>query len=77
MLNLNVGGRNLTLLLAQVNLMDDGPSFLSCFPFYVPILATIVPLVNDATSWHWYSGALAGGVVGMLFAIVQYEAHGE
>ena len=65
---------------ARLTAMDDRPTFLRCFLFYVPILATLgalVPIVNVPTSWHWYSGALAGGLVGVLFAIVQYEAHGE
>jgi hypothetical protein len=59
--------------------MDGRPTFLRCFLFYVPILGTLgalVPIVSEPTSWHWYSCALAGGLFGMVFAIVQYESHG-
>jgi hypothetical protein len=64
--------------------MDDRPSFLACFLFYVPItaaLGALVPIMAESSGapngWHWWSGALAGGLVGMLIAVVQYESHGQ
>jgi hypothetical protein len=63
--------------------MDDRPKFLICVLFYVPIVAALgalVPIMAEASGtpngWHWWSGALAGGLVGLLIAIVQYEAQG-